>query len=224
MGGDVTNLPWWGIVLAAGRGDRFGGRKQLAPIGPGERLVDRAVRTLGEVVSRIVVALPCPGAWDGDPTVTAVEGGATRSASMRAALAAIADDDGVVVVHDAAHPLASPSLCRAVAATLLERGVDGVVPALPLADALVRVEGGTVVESIPRTGIVAVGMPHAYRLGVLRRAHAAAAEASDDSVLVLRAGGTIVTIPGEHTAVHVVDSGSLAVARRLAAVAPQRAD
>ncbi len=222
MGSDLTNLPWWGVVLAAGSGTRFGGPKQHAALAPGERMVDRALRTLRSVIPLVIVAVPPGAAWDGAPGVRVVEGGATRVASMRAVLAAIPDDDAVVVVHDAAHPLVSAALCREVASTLVERGVDGVVPALPIAEALVRVDGDRVVESVPKTALVVVGVPHAFRLATLRRAHAGDPDASDDSVLVLRAGGTIVTVPGEHTAVHVIDNGSLAVARRLASVAPLR--
>jgi 2-C-methyl-D-erythritol 4-phosphate cytidylyltransferase len=223
MGSDLTNLPWWGVVLAAGSGARFGGPKQLAAIGPGERMVDRAVRTLRPIVPQLVVAITPGSEWDGDADVRVVAGGPSRVASMRAVLAAIPDDDAVVVVHDAAHPLVSTALCREVATTLVARGVDGVVPALPIAEALVRVDGEQVLESVPKTALVLVGVPHAFRLATLRRAHAGEPEASDDSVLVLRAGGSIVTVPGEHTAIHVIDAGSLAAVRRLAPVAPLRA-
>jgi 2-C-methyl-D-erythritol 4-phosphate cytidylyltransferase len=208
------------VVLAAGGGSRFGGPKQLAPIGPGERLVDRAVRTMRAVTPEVVLAVPPGVGWEVAGAGRVVPGGATRVASMRAVLAAIPDEDGVVVVHDAAHPLVSAALCRRVARTLVERGADGVVPALPMAEALVRVDGDRVVESVPKASLVVVGVPHAFRLATLRRAHDGDPDASDDSVLVLRAGGTVITVPGEHTALHVIDSGSLAMARCLVPVAP----
>ena len=94
------------IVVAAGRGDRFGAPKQFLELA-GSRLVDRAVdRVRASAATSVVVVLPPDVEWDGPPVHAAVAGGATRSDSVRAGLAALPATVEVVIVHDAARPLA----------------------------------------------------------------------------------------------------------------------
>ena len=107
----------------------------------------------------------------------------------------------MIVVHDAARPLASAALFAAVVAQLDEASVDGAICAVPVADTIKRV--GTfngrlqVIETIPRVDLVAVQTPQAFRAGILRAAHDAGDEATDDAGLVEAIGGTIVVVPGE---------------------------
>ena len=86
----------------------------------------------------VVVVLPDGVGWDGAPVSAAVAGGATRSASVRAGLAAVPLDAEVVVVHDAARPLASAELFDSVIAAV-RGGADGAVPGVPVVDTLKRV-------------------------------------------------------------------------------------
>lgn len=144
----------------------------------------------------VVVVLPPGVEWDGPPVAAAVAGGATRSESVRAGLAALPPSAGVVVVHDAARPLASDSLFASVVAAV-EAGADGAVPGLPVVDTLKRVEGGRIIETVDREALVAVQTPQAFRADVLRAAHEAAGDATDDAALVEAAGGTVVVVPGE---------------------------
>ena len=95
------------IVLAAGSGDRFGGPKQFMHIGP-RRLVDLAVECVATVAATVVVVVPRSVAWDG-PGIGAT-GGATRGESVRNGLVHVPATVEVVVVHDAAHPLAPADL------------------------------------------------------------------------------------------------------------------
>src|SRR2546423_13689638 len=76
-----------------------------------------------------------------------VTGGATRSESVREALAEVADDAAVVLVHDAARPVLPEDVIERVL-TPLSEGWDGVVPALPVSDTIKRVEGDRVVETL----------------------------------------------------------------------------
>ncbi len=144
----------------------------------------------------VVVVLP-PG-WDGDgpPGATPVPGGASRSDSVRAGLAAVPETAGIVVVHDAARPLASPALFAAVVAAV-RAGADGAIPALPVVDTLKRVDGDRVVGTVSREALVAVQTPQAFRAGALRTAHSTGGEATDDAALVESAGGTVVVVAGE---------------------------
>ena len=138
-----------------------------------------------------------------------VAGGATRSASVRAGLAAVPADAAVIVVHDAARPLASPALFAAVVAALDEEGVDGAVPALPVTDTVKRVAGDAVVATLDRAELVAVQTPQAFRAEALRRAHASGLDATDDAALVELAGGRVVVVPGELTNLKITTSSDL---------------
>jgi 2-C-methyl-D-erythritol 4-phosphate cytidylyltransferase len=187
----------WAIVVAAGSGARFGGAKQFRPIG-GERLVDRAVQTAIRCCDGVVVVLPDGAAWDGTPDATAVTGGSTRAASVRAGLAAVPEDTEIVVVHDAARPLADDELFAAVIAAV-EAGADGAVPGLAVSDTIKRVEGRRVLATVPRDDLVTVQTPQAFRARSLRAAHAGGGDGTDDAALVEAAGGTVVVVDGDAT-------------------------
>jgi 2-C-methyl-D-erythritol 4-phosphate cytidylyltransferase len=183
------------IVVAAGRGDRFGAPKQFLELA-GTRLVDRAVDACTRAGAAVVVVLPADVAWDGPPVHAAVAGGATRSDSVRAGLTALPATVEVVVVHDAARPLASAVLFDAVIAAV-RGGADAAVPAVPVADTLKRVDGPRVTETVTRDDLVAVQTPQAFRIDALRAAHASGGSATDDAALVEQRGGCVVVVPGE---------------------------
>jgi 2-C-methyl-D-erythritol 4-phosphate cytidylyltransferase len=127
----------------------------------------------------------------------------------------VPDDADVVVVHDAARPLASPALFAAVVAAV-NAGADGAVPGVPVADTVKRVDGARVIETVARDDLVAVQTPQAFRASALRRAHAAGADATDDAVLVEQAGGRVVVVPGERHNLKVTDPDDLRIAAALA--------
>ena len=163
----------------------------------------------------VVVVLPAGVGWDGPIPAVAVSGGGSRSASVRAGLAAVPADADVVVVHDAARPLASAALFRAVIAAVAG-GADGAVPGVAVADTIKRVAGdGAVAATVPRDGLVAVQTPQAFHAAVLRSVHAAGGEASDDAALVEAAGGRVVVVAGEATNLKVTNPADTAVAAAL---------
>lgn len=155
-----------------------------------------------------------------------VPGAASRTASVRAGLAALATDVEVVAVHDAARPLTPTSVLRA--AVVAVTGADDVLaaaPALPVADTLKRLApGGTpqVVGTVDRRDLVGVQTPQVFPRAVLERA-LAAAEATDDLALVERAlaegevTGRIVVVPGSWWGHKVTYEDDLALVRALAA-------
>jgi 2-C-methyl-D-erythritol 4-phosphate cytidylyltransferase len=185
----------WGIVVAGGRGSRFGAAKQFARLG-GVTVLDRSIATTVRACDHVVVALPAESGWQPAPPVRAVAGGETRAESVRAGLAAVADDAEIVVVHDAARPLASRLLFASVIAAV-RAGADAAIPALPITDTVKRVEGDRVVETVPREGLVVVQTPQAFRAAALRRAHEGGDDGSDDAVLVEQAGGVVQVVRGE---------------------------
>jgi 2-C-methyl-D-erythritol 4-phosphate cytidylyltransferase len=206
-------VPAWGIVVAAGSGSRFGGAKQFATV-RGVRLVDRAVAATAAVCDHVVVVLPPGEDWSGPPVAAAVAGGATRSDSVRAGLAAVAGDADVVVVHDAARPLASRALFDAVVAAVRD-GADAAVPGVAVADTVKRVERGRVVETLRRDDLVAVQTPQAFRAATLRAAHARRGDATDDAALVEAGGGVVVVVPGDRRNIKVTDAADLRIAAGL---------
>lgn len=206
----------WTIVVAAGGGTRFGGAKQFARLA-GATVLDRSVATAMRVSHGVVVALPALGRVDWTPPSPAVQtvlGGASRSASVRAALAIVPDDTDVVVVHDAARPLASTMLFRAVI-DAVAAGADAAVPALAVSDTVKRVDGETIVATVPRDDLVTVQTPQAFRADALRAAHEAGADDTDDAALVEAAGGRVVIVRGEARNLKITAPADLEIASAL---------
>ncbi len=131
-----------GIVLAAGSGRRFGGRKQFAVVG-GARLVDRALALVTAVAGPPVLALPPGVPWDGAEVAAVAAGGAGRLDTMAAAVACLdaTFDHGVevVLVHDCARPLATPAACGAVVRAVLDGG-DAALCVWPTPDTIKAVD------------------------------------------------------------------------------------
>ena len=149
-----------------------------------------------------------------------VAGGATRAASVRAGLSAVPTEAEVVVVHDAARPLASAQLFDAVVAAILA-GADGAIPGLPIVDTVKRVRDGVVAETLDRSELVRVQTPQAFRAARLRAAHSLGGDATDDAHLVEALGGRVVVVAGEEANLKVTTPADLeAVERLLAERAP----
>ena len=203
----------WAVVVAAGWGERFGGPKQFAELG-GARLVDHAVEVATATCDAVVLVVPDATDWQGADVAALVTGGATRAESVRAGLAAVPLSAEVVVVHDAARPLATADLFRAVIAAVRD-GADGAVPGLAVADTLKRVDDVRVTATVDRVGLVAVQTPQAFEAGVLRAAHASEGEATDDAALVEQLGGTVVVVPGDQRNLKVTGPADLMIAAAL---------
>jgi len=237
----VTTLA---ILTAAGSGTRLGRDLPKALVAlEGFPLVVHAARRLAAsgVVDSLVVT--CPAGLDAavrdvvaqdphvDVPVRVVEGGATRQASVAAGLALAGPDDDVVLVHDAARPLAPPRLVRRVVEAV-RAGHGAVVPGLPVTDTVKRVApassaGGAgverVVETPDRAALRAVQTPQGFDRALLERAHARGANrataeglaATDDAGLVEALGETAYVVGGEETAMKITTERDLQVAALL---------
>jgi 2-C-methyl-D-erythritol 4-phosphate cytidylyltransferase len=189
---DVSSEVIWTVVVGGGEGARFGAPKQYEALGDG-RVIDLAVAVARAASDGVVVVVPAADA----ARERGVAGGPTRSASVRAGLAAVPPEATIVCVHDAARPLASEALFAATVAAV-HAGADAAVPAVAVADTIKVIDAaGAVVATPDRSSLVAVQTPQAFRADVLRRAHASDAEGTDDAALVERAGGRVVTVAGE---------------------------
>ncbi|MCU1466282.1 MAG: 2-C-methyl-D-erythritol 4-phosphate cytidylyltransferase [Actinomycetia bacterium] len=209
----------WAVVVAAGGGSRFGAPKQFARLG-GATVLDRAVGVALEACAGVVVVLPDGADWMAPAGVKTAIGGATRSASVRAGLALVPDDVDVVVVHDAARPLASPELFARVIAAV-RAGADAAVPGVAVADTVKRVRDDKVVETVARDDLVTVQTPQAFRRAALEAAHADDGVGSDDAALVEAAGGTVVVVEGEPRNLKLTRVDDLELARALIEGSPR---
>jgi 2-C-methyl-D-erythritol 4-phosphate cytidylyltransferase len=194
----------WAIVVAGGSGRRFGGPKQFLPLDgrPVAAWSVVAARTVADGVVLVVPSGSVEAGSDGlDPQTMGadlvVAGGDTRSGSVRAGLAAVPGEASIIVVHDAARPLASGELFASVVEAVRAPGVDGAIPVLPVADTLKRVADGTVEHSVDREGLVAVQTPQAFVATTLRAAHLGGAEATDDAAMLEALGATVRTVEGQ---------------------------
>lgn len=162
------------------------------PLGD-RRVLDYSVDAAVASCDGVVLVLPA-GVSNDRGDVRGVEGGPTRSDSVRAGLAAVPEDAEIVVVHDAARPLADHIVFARVVAAV-RGGADGAVPGLPIADTVKEVRGDVVVGTIQRDGLVTVQTPQAFRASVLRAAHASGTNGTDDAAVVEAAGGRVVVVP-----------------------------
>jgi 2-C-methyl-D-erythritol 4-phosphate cytidylyltransferase len=197
----------WSIVVAGGSGRRFGRPKQFSVLG-GRPVLEWAVDACRPVSSGVVLVVPADGpstsrsAHGADVVVT---GGRSRAESVRRGLDAVPPDAGVVLVHDAARPLAPPSLFDAVVDAVTRGGADGAVPGLAVSDTVktvTEVDGVChVAATLDRRSLVVVQTPQAFRADALRRAHREGAEsgmeATDDAMLVEAIGGRVRVVPGD---------------------------
>ena len=190
------------LLVAAGSGERLGASRPKAFVTlAGRPMLQWSVAALRAAgLSRVVVALP--RGEDAPAGCVGVVGGATRSASVRAALTAAGEGERVVV-HDAARPLVSPALFGSVLAAL--EGADCAVAAAQVTDTVK--EAGPdhrVVGTLDRSRLWAIQTPQAFRREALERALAqpddVVAAATDDAALVEALGGRvgIVEAPREN--------------------------
>jgi 2-C-methyl-D-erythritol 4-phosphate cytidylyltransferase len=213
----------WAVLAAAGRGERLGSDrpKAFARLGGRPLLAESLERLEGsDWIDQIVIA--APPQWE-EPSIlvaeeiaatkvnSAVTGGASRAESVRLALEDVPEEAAVVLVHDAARPLLPEEVIERVLAPLSE-GWDGVVPTLPLADTVKRVERDRVVETLPRGDLVAAQTPQAFLPHVLRRALAGdVSGATDCASLVEAGGGRVKAVQGDPRLLKVTDTEDLAL-------------
>lgn len=215
------------VIAAAGRGSRLGAAHPKALLLlRGETLLSRSLRlflglsgvtSLAAVVSdreRFQAAL---GALDA--RVRLVAGGAERQDSVRAGLAALEASD-VVLIHDAARPLADVALVERVVAAAARHGAA--VPCLPIPDTVKRVgASGLVVETVARESLRLAQTPQGFRAELIRRAHdaahAAGRAATDDAALVEALGHPVVAVEGSRRNIKITSPGDLRLAEALLA-------
>ena len=189
------------LLVAAGSGSRFGAEipKQFLTLA-GQPVIRHAARALAAgatLLQPVGEAAAIAAALGEVAHLLPVPGGATRQESVRAGLEALVPHaPDIVLVHDAARPLIPPGTIPALLAAL--ETAPGAIPALPVADTLKRVAGGTIAATVPREGLFRAQTPQAFRFVPLLAAHRAAGDAGDgaatDDAALLEAAGLAVAI------------------------------
>ncbi len=232
------------VVVAAGRGARFGGltAKQYQPIG-GVPMVLRALRhfTSHPDVIQVVLVLPSEDAANppaflsaASPSatfsplsseLTIVAGGAHRGESVRAGLSALRRECTVVLVHDGARPFVDRTVLDAVIG--FARSGEGAVPAVPLSDTLKEAsatDSTLIRRTRPRSRLWRAQTPQGFPRAVLEEAHARAARdghrATDDAALVEVMGIPVRLVPDSCRNLKVTTPEDLALAELLADASP----
>ena len=219
------------VIAAAGSGERLGagGPKAFVPLA-GRPILEWSLDAFrsAESIAGIVVAVPPGSAAEltasASAGVTVLDGGASRSESVWAGLAAVKTE--FVAVHDAARPLVTAELIDEIVSRLAERpDVAGVLAATPITDTVKRAtdrfsqEGATVAETVDREHLWAAQTPQVFRTRTLREALSgdprSLASATDDAMLVEQAGGRILIHPAGPENLKVTTPLDLRVAEML---------
>lgn len=216
------------VIPAGGSGSRFGGElpKQFLSLG-GISVLRRSTLAAAATpeVGAIVIAAPADAVDRAraevagiGKVVAVVAGGATRVESVGNALAALPAEPEVILVHDAARPLARTALFSEAIASA--RAAGGAIVAVRVADTVKRVGAdGVVRETVAREALWRIQTPQAFRTELLRRAHREAHErgwdATDDAALVERVGGEVRVVEGDGMNFKITTPEDLALAERL---------
>jgi 2-C-methyl-D-erythritol 4-phosphate cytidylyltransferase / 2-C-methyl-D-erythritol 2,4-cyclodiphosphate synthase len=222
--------PVYALLVAAGRGTRFGGAvpKQYLPLG-GATVLRHAAAAFARH-PRIAGVLAAIRPEDRAlfeatvgrlPVLAPIAGGATRQDSVRLGLEALAPHrPGGVLIHDGARPFPD--------AALIGRVIDGldrapaVIPCLPLRDTVKRAEGEIIRETVDRTQLWRAQTPQGFHFEVILAAHRAlAGEAlTDDAAVAERAGIAPILVPGSEGNIKVTTADDLAAAASMLMAAP----
>lgn len=214
------------IIVAAGKGIRAGGNipKQYSKL-LGLPVLTWSVRALASAgIEQIVVVIApehadfCRTATEAYPQVRIVSGGAERTDSVRAGLAAIGAAE-FVLIHDAARPGLTPEIVRALL-DKLHSGAEAAAPALAVADTLLRADAsGMVTGELDRDGVMRVQTPQAFRVSTLRTAYErAGSQTFTDDLSVARANGVAThVIAGDPRLMKITHPEDAAVLERILA-------
>ena len=217
----------YALVVAAGRGTRFGGTlpKQYLPLA-GRSILRHAVAALAgheRIVGVQVVTRPedrpeFEHAVQGISILPPVPGGAERQDSVRLGLEALASyGPERVLIHDGARPFPD--------AGLVDRVIDGLdhaaaaIPALPLGDTVKRVEGGRVVETLDRSQLWRAQTPQGFHFAAILAAHRAATGhvLTDDAAVAEAAGIRPLIVAGSEDNLKITTAADLLAGERLLA-------
>ena len=219
------------IIVAAGSGVRLGRSEPKAFVKIGGRtMLSYSLSVVASVaaIRELVITVP-----DGFESAARAEvaaagvripvkitcGGAERQDSVRIALGLTSAESGLVVVHDAARPMATATMFEACLEAAARAG--GAIAAIPLADTLKRVVDNAISKTIARATLWQAQTPQSFRRDVLVAAHRRAVNelitATDDADLVERIGTRVEVVEGSTANIKITTPSDLAIVEAIVA-------
>lgn len=217
------------IVVAAGSGTRLGASVPKAFVElDGREILARCLDGVFGVQESAQVIVVVPNGWAeraeaigrevagaASMYFSVVTGGAERQDSVMRGLEALAPSIETVLVHDAARALTPPAQIERVAHAVGQSG-GGVVPGIPVADTLKRVDADEVRETVDRQALRAVQTPQGFPRHELERAYQAVAQVhTDDAAVFSAAGGRVTVVDGDESAFKITTPWDLRRAERM---------
>lgn len=219
------------MVVAAGSGERLGSTRPKAFVDlAGSTLLERSLEPIAalEVLTHVVVV--APAGWveparqlaatllGSHVSLDVVEGGATRTESVRRGLETVPDTASIVLIHDAARCLTPTAVFERVIHAVKE-GAPGVIPTLDVVDTMVPRDRATGVtqSAIDRDGLAITQTPQGFDARALRDAYVVfEGDATDDAEVLRRAGHEVVSVEGDRDSLKITYPHDLdALAARL---------
>jgi 2-C-methyl-D-erythritol 4-phosphate cytidylyltransferase len=213
------------IIVAAGSGARLGKNEPKAFVKVGGRtMLSYSLRVVASVPAIVELVIAVPEGFESAARaevssagvripVKITAGGAERQDSARIALALTGAESDLIVVHDAARPMATAKIFEACLDAAARAG--GAIAAIPVADTLKRVVDGAIAATVARAGLWQAQTPQAFRRAVLVEAHRRAVSehivATDDADLVERSGGRVEVIEGSTANIKITTMSDLAI-------------
>lgn len=216
------------VIVAAGSGSRLGADRPKAFVTVGgatllEHSLDTVLAAGADCVAVVVPEDLVDEATEiadlvcgcGCAEITVVPGGAERTDSVRAGLAAIDPGCDILLVHDAARCLTPAAVFERVIAAVAS-GAAGAVPGIPVVDTVKTIDARGVITGTPdRSLLRAIQTPQGFAAGVLREAYRSGVNATDDAALVELLGHDVVVVDGDALAFKVTAPEDLERAERV---------
>lgn len=218
--------PYAGVVIvAAGRGERFGDSAKVLAEAGGRPLLAWCLEaaTSADCTAEIVVVCGAHtretiaslvGECAGSHRTQICQGGATRQDSVRVGVSMLSGSVDVAVIHDAARPMATATMFDDVARAARRWGAA--IVAVPVTDTIKEVDGDRILRSLSRDALRAAQTPQAFHRGMLMdamdRAEAAGEDFTDEAGLLEWTGVPVLVRPGANENLKVTLPGDLLLA------------
>jgi len=219
------------IIVAAGSGSRLGSSvpKAFVKLG-GRTMLSYSLTAVRQVTSIVEVVIAVPAGFENAARAEATAaglvipvkitpGGIERQDSVRIALDLTSSESDLVIVHDAARPLATPVIFDACLNAASRTG--GAIAAIPVSDTLKRIADGTIIETVARSGLWQAQTPQAFRRDLLVAAHRRALgekfAATDDADLVERTGARVEVVECTTANIKITTQSDLATVESILA-------
>lgn len=204
------------VIVAAGRGERFGRSAKVLEVAGGRPLLAWSLSAASMVHSVRDIVIVTGEHTDGairtllgtialEKPVSLVAGGSRRQDSVAAGVAAVSGRGDVVLIHDGARPLVTPLMFEACAREA--RLYGAAIVAIPVSDTLKRVHDLLIQETVPREGLWSAQTPQGFRRDVIRTAIERAGimdnEFTDEASMLEALGQPVRIVPGERSNIKV---------------------